>query len=63
MVVLGFITKENEPKRCTVCFYKKFRHNVKDMIGYTVMEKDIRCEKCEKLCGYWVTGYVEPFYY
>lgn len=49
-----------KPKRCIYCESSSLNEEIVDKIDGLLVEKQIKCSKCNEIVGYWSYGYWLP---
>jgi hypothetical protein len=52
----GYISNEYEPLKCIKCESNRLRWSNIDSVDTIVTEKEVRCNDCDTVAAYWVTG-------
>lgn len=56
LIKKGFIAKDFEPIKCFHCGHDRLHWKDIDSVENITLEKEVTCQKCKKVVGYWVTG-------
>ena len=60
LIADGYLAEDLEPLKCDGCESVNLKEEVKDFMGYLVMESETKCGDCGRVLGYWATGHWMP---